>query len=72
MCLGAIYWARPSRVYYACTHTDAAASGFDDHFIYDEMQRNISERRIPMENLLRSEALAVFELWKNKSNRKAY
>ena len=72
MCLGAIYWARPSRVYFGCTHADAAASGFDDHFIYDELQRDIAERSIPMENILRSEALRVFELWKNKSDRKEY
>jgi len=72
MCLGAIYWARPSRVFYGCTHTDAAASGFDDRFIYDELQREIGERRIPMEELLRSEALRVFELWKNKPGRKEY
>src|SRR5579863_8505927 len=47
MCLGAIYWARPDRVFYAATANDAAAAGFDDSFIYDEMKLEAAERKIP-------------------------
>src|ERR1019366_8751043 len=49
MCLGAIYWARPDRVYFAATASDAADAGFDDSFIYEELKRKHSERRIPFE-----------------------
>ena len=72
MCLGAIYWARPSRVLYGCNHSDAAAIGFDDHFIYDEIQLELEKRRIPMMNFLRTEALRVFDLWASKSDRTDY
>lgn len=72
MCLGAIYWARPQRVFYACTHEDAARIGFDDHFIYDEIERPIEERRIKSVNLLRDEGLTVFENWANKSDKTKY
>ena len=61
MCLGAIYWARPARVFYASTRADAAAAGFDDAFIYEEIARPLQARRIPMEPLMRQEALVVFE-----------
>ena len=50
MCLGAIYWARPERVYYACTKDDAADSGFDDSFIYKEIVLDGEQRSIPFEN----------------------
>jgi tRNA(Arg) A34 adenosine deaminase TadA len=53
MCLGAIYWARPRRVFYGNTKQDAAAIGFDDHFIYDELEKPLSDRSIPMQELLR-------------------
>lgn len=69
MCLGAIYWARPARVYFAATRADAAAAGFDDSLIYDEISRPIGERRIPMQELLRDEALTIFEAW-NRSERR--
>ncbi len=72
MCLGAIYWARPARVYFACTARDAAAAGFDDGFIYDELKRPSSQRRIPVTQLLRDESLAVFEAWKKKPDRIEY
>ena len=64
MCLGAIYWARPARVFYAGLAADAAAAGFDDAFIYEELQRPPESRRIPMIQLLRDESLAVFSVWK--------
>src|SRR5688572_9386511 len=60
MCLSAIYWARLRRVYYANTRKDAARIDFDDDFIYREVARPISRRKIPMKQMLRSEALVVF------------
>jgi guanine deaminase len=72
MCLGAIYWARPSRVFYACTDTDAASAGFDDAFIYDELKRPHEAKRIPMSQLLRDESLSVFAAWKAQANKTPY
>lgn len=72
MCLGAIYWARPKRIYYACTREDAAKVGFDDQFIYDEIAGEIAERRIETINFLREEALQVFENWDNKIDKIEY
>ncbi len=72
MCLGAIYWARPSRVFYAGTAADAAGAGFDDAFIYDELKHSPAARRIPMSQLLRDESLAIFSAWKNQANKKPY
>ncbi len=72
MCLGAIYWARPDRVFFACTKEDAAAIGFDDELIYREIEIKPSDRKIPMENLLREESLEAFELWKAKGNKLLY
>lgn len=63
MCLSAIYWARASKIYYANTKVDAAKIDFDDHFIYEEIAKNVSERKIPAEQILREEALEAFELW---------
>ncbi len=72
MCLGAIYWARPERVFFACTREDAAAIGFDDHFIYDEIERPIEERHIKSVNFLRDAGLTVFENWSNKQDKTKY
>ena len=72
MCLGAIYWARPRQIFYACTHEDAAHIGFDDHFIYDEIERPIEERHIKSVNFLRDEGLAVFENWTSKTDKTKY
>lgn len=72
MCLGAIYWARPEQVYFAGTRDDAAGAGFDDEMIYDEIGKSISERRMPIVNLLRGEAQALFENWKNKEDKTEY
>jgi guanine deaminase len=72
MCLGAIYWARLSRIFYACTDTDAASAGFDDAFIYEELKRPHEARRIPMSQLLRDESLPVFAAWKAASNKTPY
>jgi tRNA(Arg) A34 adenosine deaminase TadA len=72
MCLGAIYWARPARVIYACTAADAAAAGFDDAFIYEELKHPLNERRIPMEQLLRADSQAIFEAWLNQEKKTPY
>lgn len=63
MCLGAIYWARPDRVYYAGTRKDAAKSGFDDDFIYHEIELPAGKRKIPFINILRPLAQEVFREW---------
>ena len=72
MCLGAIYWARPARVFYAGVADDAAGAGFDDAFIYEEFQRPPESRHIPMIQLLRDESLAVFSAWKQQANKTPY
>ncbi|HKE06305.1 MAG TPA: nucleoside deaminase [Candidatus Acidoferrum sp.] len=72
MCLGAIYWARPARVYYACVASDAAAVGFDDAFIYEELKRGHDARRLPMQQMLREESLEIFSLWRQKEGRTHY
>jgi len=72
MCLGAIYWARPAQVFFACTREDAANIGFDDHFIYDEIERPIEERHIKTVNFLRDAGLTVFENWANKQDKTEY
>ncbi|MCU0470081.1 MAG: nucleoside deaminase [Arcicella sp.] len=72
MCLGAIYWARPARVYYANTREDAAAVGFDDAFIYEEIPLPLSERKIEMIQLGREEAQKAFILWTEKENKVDY
>jgi tRNA(Arg) A34 adenosine deaminase TadA len=72
MCLGAIYWARPNRVYFGNTASDAAAIGFDDSFIYQQLEVPLSERTIPMVQLLRDEALAAFREWERTSDRIPY
>lgn len=64
MCLGAIYWARPSRVFFATTKSDAADAGFDDQFIYDELSVGPENRKIPMFYLRDERARDVFEKWK--------
>jgi guanine deaminase len=72
MCLGAIYWARPSNIYFACTQQDAANAGFDDSFIYREIAVQPSKRLIPALPLMRNEALAVFDKWRAKEDKTVY
>jgi tRNA(Arg) A34 adenosine deaminase TadA len=72
MCLGAIYWARPARIFYAGTAADAAAAGFDDAFIYDELKLPPASRRIPTAQILREESLALFAAWQKQENKKRY
>jgi len=72
MCLGAIYWARPARLVYACGREDASAIGFDDRFIYDEMGKQQSDRRIPTRQLLRGKAWQVMQAWIEKTDKIQY
>lgn len=72
MCLGAIYWARPSKVFYANDKNDAAEAGFDDQFIYEEIEMTDSERRIPFQQMMKEEAKTVFEEWITKQNKTLY
>ncbi|SET99164.1 nucleoside deaminase [Hymenobacter actinosclerus] len=72
MCLGAIYWARPRRVFYGNTKEDAAAIGFDDQFIYEELEKPLDQRRLPLQPLLRDEALAGFQAWEQHEARTDY
>jgi guanine deaminase len=72
MCLGAIYWARPKAIYYANNRKDAAAAGFDDSMIYDEINAEIESRKIPMLSLCREDALKVFDKWINKTDKTVY
>lgn len=72
MCLGAIYWARPDRMVYACTRNDASAVGFDDGLIYEEINRPMGDRSIPTQQCMRTESLKAMELWANKKDKTAY
>jgi tRNA(Arg) A34 adenosine deaminase TadA len=72
MCLGAIYWARLSHVYFANTAADAAAAGFDDSFIYRELALPHSQRQIPLTQLMPKEARAAFLEWQAKPNKIEY
>ena len=72
MCMGAIYWARPAKVYFGNTHADAARIGFDDSFIYQQLRMPQAERAIPMIQLMRDEALSAFEEWERKIDRVPY
>lgn len=72
MCLGAIYWARPKKFYYAATREDAAKAGFDDSEIYKEIQLPIGARKIPSEQLMENEANQVFETWIDLEHKTEY
>ncbi|MCB9015456.1 MAG: nucleoside deaminase [Lentimicrobiaceae bacterium] len=63
MCLGAIYWARPAKVYFAAGREDAAKAGFDDNFIYEEINVPIEKRSIPTHQFMRQEAIEIFKHW---------
>lgn len=72
MCLGAIYWARPDRVYFGGRAADAAEAGFDDAFIYQQLTMAPEHRKIPFVPLMREEALACFRAWREKPDRINY
>ncbi len=72
MCLGAIYWARLDQVFFASTRYDAAKSGFDDNFIYEEIAKPPQQRRIPMQHIPLASANKPFEEWLQLENKKLY
>jgi len=72
MCLGAIYWARAKKIYFANNRQDAAAIGFDDTMIYEEMNKPLNERKIPITSIGCEEAIKVFEEWKIKGDKTLY
>jgi tRNA(Arg) A34 adenosine deaminase TadA len=72
MCMGAIYWARPKKVFFAATRFDAADAGFDDSLIYKELTCSIEERKISMEHINREAAVKVFEEWMAKEDKTVY
>lgn len=72
MCLGAIYWARPREVFFACTRADAKNAGFDDDLIYEEIELPIDRRRIPTATFLRDAGLEVFRNWIEKPDKVEY
>lgn len=72
MCLGAIYWARPRRLYFALTREDAGKIGFDDQFIYEELLKDYSQRRIPTFKVLFEGGIKVFEEWENMEDKIEY
>ena len=72
MCLGAIYWARPDRIYFANTRKDAADINFDDNFIYNELDVSISQRKLPTTQLLRDEAQMAFKQWRESTAKTEY
>lgn len=72
MCLSAIYWARLDRIWYANSRQDAAAIGFDDAHIYDQVAKPIDELDIPTERLLAGEAIKAFDEWEKKPDKTPY
>jgi tRNA(Arg) A34 adenosine deaminase TadA len=72
MCLGAIYWARPSKVYYGCDKKDAAKIGFDDDFIYKELRVPNDKKLISFEQLGKNEAMIAFNTWNDKEDKVKY
>ena len=72
MCLSAIYWSHIDLVYYGNSRENAAEIQFDDKFIYDEMKKDINERKIPLKQILKDEAIKAFNLWTETENKTKY
>lgn len=72
MCFGAIYWARPDKVFYGCSKKDAADVDFDDEFIYKEIELPYEKRSIPFEQFARDIALEPFQKWSEKGDKTVY
>lgn len=72
MCLSAIYWAHIDKLYFANTKDDAKDAGFDDSFIYEQLDLPEEERRVPVVRMMRNEAIKAFELWKDKEDKIEY
>jgi guanine deaminase len=72
MCIGAIYWARPKAVYYACTKQEAAKIGFDDQFIYDQLSLPVEFRKIPMKKIFPTDGDLPFRTWESSQDKVEY
>ena len=72
MCLGAIYWARPTELYFAASRDDAADAGFDDSYIYQQIPLKPSDRDLKSLQMLQSEAVKVFKLWNESEQKTPY
>ena len=72
MCLSAIYWSHIDKIYYSNTRLDAAKIGFDDNYIYNELSKQLSERKIPMQQLYKEDAIKVFKEWELKLDKTKY
>ena len=72
MCLGAIYWSRPQKVYYAASRNDANQAGFDDEYIYRQLSLPNSERLIPFEQMSRDKVRKIFSEWSHKNSNIKY
>lgn len=72
MCLSAIYWARIERIYYGCDKVDAKDIGFDDSFIYEQIELKPEFRSIPSSQILHTEALEAFKMWTDKDDKVEY
>ena len=72
MCLSAIYWAKIEKIYYANTRNDAKKIDFSDAMIYEELNKTIKDRTIPMHQIMRDEALKAFDLWDKKEDKVKY
>lgn len=72
MCLSAVYWARIDTIYYANTKQDAENIGFSDKFIYDELEKPMNQRTLPIKQMMRDEALNAFKLWDQSAMRISY
>jgi len=72
MCLGAIYWARPDNLYFACTREDAANAGFDDSYIYHQLSLPMEKRKIRTSHFMRDESMKVFDIWNGMTNKIEY
>jgi tRNA(Arg) A34 adenosine deaminase TadA len=72
MCLSACYWARVDEIYYASTREDAAAAGFDDALLHEEVRLPLGARRLPMTRIAVAAGVTLFEAWSNKLDRVRY
>lgn len=72
MCLAAIYWSHCAAIFYGNTSADAAAAGFDDTFLYEEMKRPLEQRRIPAVKMMQEQAISNFEAWRKYAGRIDY
>ena len=72
MCLSAIYWSHIDKIYYGNTRLDAAKIGFDDNYIYNELSKKKSQRKIPMQQINQEDAIKVFKEWELKPDKIKY